>query len=230
MCLKRRQFGVSVDGALQEFVSVAGNRVYPLPETISLLEGALIEPLAVACHTVRMAGKADERTALVLGAGAIGLLIAQVWRALGNGPVTVIDISQRRLEVAAKLGITVQELSSVKSQFQIIFEATGSSQAFSTWLPVLAAGGKMVVVSKLVAPVAIDWIDLLRKEGQIITSRYFNLTDFEQALKLAGSGLVKLAPLIGGTVSMREFGEEHGKKVMVKAREVLRLLVRVSEE
>jgi 2-desacetyl-2-hydroxyethyl bacteriochlorophyllide A dehydrogenase len=230
MCVQRKRFGVSVDGALQEFVSVPGNRVYPLPDTIPLPEGALIEPLAVARHTVRMAGKPNGGNTLVLGAGAIGLFIAQIWRALGNDPVVIFDIDKKRLAIAEELGISIQASPPLETRFQTIFEATGSSQAFSSWLPTLAVGGRMVVVSKMVAPVTIDWIDLLRKEGQIITSRHFNLIDFEQALQLAGSGFVQLFPLIGGTVSIREFDEKQGKKVMEKAKEVLRLLVRVSQE
>jgi 2-desacetyl-2-hydroxyethyl bacteriochlorophyllide A dehydrogenase len=225
LCRKRRLFGITVDGAFQEFVRMPADRIFPLPDDISLADGALIEPLAVAYHTVRQADSSNSQAALVLGAGAIGLLIAQVWRALGKGTVVIADIDPSRLAVAAKLDIPVQELSAVDVPFDMIFEATGSSRAISTWLPRLAPGGKVVVVSKLTETVTIDWIDLLRKEGQIITSRYFTLNDFAASLQLVAARAVQLQPLAGQILPFEAFTGNTGQDIMHLAGQVVRLLV-----
>lgn len=214
-----------MDGAFQEFVRMPADRIFPLPDDISLADGALIEPLAVAYHTVGQAGTSSGRAALVLGAGAIGLLIAQVWRALGKGTVVIADIDPSRLAVAAKLDIPVQELSAVAVPFNVIFEATGSARAISTWLPRLAPGGKVVVVSKLTETVTIDWIDLLRKEGQIITSRYFTLSDFAASLQLVAARAVQLQPLAGKILPFEAFTGNTGQDIMRLAGQVVRLLV-----
>lgn len=227
MCPYRRHFGFAVDGALQEYVCIPANRTYPLPTNISLETGALIEPLAVAYHTVRQAGLPVREGALVLGAGAIGLLIAQAWRALGNGSVSVIDIDEGRLAVAEELGIPVWKKAPAESDCHTIFEATGSAQAFSKWLPTLAPRGKVVIVSKLDSPVTIDWLNLLRKEGQIITSRFFTLADFESSIELVKEGKVQLKPLIGQIVPFQKLSENHGVDIMSLAKEVVRLVVRV---
>ena len=227
MCPKRRRFGVAEDGALQDFVCIPSNRVYPLPANISLTEGALIEPLAVAYHTVRQARLPVGDGALVLGAGAIGLLIAQVWRALGYGSVAVIDVDSRRLAVAEQLDIPMWRQAPEESSIQTIFEATGSAQAFSKWLPALASRGKVVVVSKMEDAVSIDWVDLMRKEGEIITSRYFTLADFENSIDLVESGRVQLKPLIGLTVPLQRLSDNYGADVMSLAKEVVRLVVQV---
>ena len=229
LCSHRRRFGVAEDGALQEYVCIAADRVYPLPAQIPLVEGALVEPLAVAYHTVSQAGVPAREGALVLGAGAIGLLIAQVWRALGYGYVAVVDIDSRRLAVAERLGIPVWGEAPAESSFHTIFEATGSARAFSKWLPALAPQGKVIVVSKLEQTVTIDWVELLRKEGQIITSRFFTLSDFENAITLAEKGAVQLGPLIGSTVPFGQLSENHGGDVMSLAKEVVRLVVRVTD-
>jgi len=226
MCPKRRRFGVAVDGALQAYVCIPANRIYPLPTNISLELGALVEPLAVAYHTVRQAGIANGEDALVLGAGAIGLLIAQVWRALGYGQAAVIDINPKRLAVAEQLGIPVWKKDPEESNFHNIFEATGSAQAFSKWLPALAPRGKAIVVSKLEYPVTIDWVDLLRKEGEIITSRYFTLADFESSLDLAAKEAVQLKPLVSLIVPFQKLSDNYGADVMSLARDAVRLLVR----
>lgn len=227
MCPKRRRFGVSVDGALQEYVCIPTNRIYPLPTNISLETGALIEPLAVAYHTVRQAGIHQGETALVLGAGAIGLLIAQVWRALGFGTAMVIDIDTKRLAVAEQLGIPIWKKDPEESNIHTIFEATGSAQAFSKWLPALAPRGKAIVVSKLEDPVTIDWLDLLRKEGGIITSRYFSLVDFENSIDLVEKEIIQLTELIGQIVPFQKLSGNYGVDVMTLAKDAVRLVVRV---
>lgn len=227
MCPKRRHFGVLADGALQEYVCVPANRIYRLPTNISLEVGALIEPLAVAYHTVRQAGHPKGEQTLVLGAGAIGLLIAQVWCALGYGQAAVIDIDTRRLAVAEKLGIPVWKKDPKESKFHMIFEATGSAQAFSKWLPSLAPRGRVVVVSKLDDQVTINWLDLLRKEGKIKTSRYFTLADFENSIDLVEKEAVQLKPLIGHMVPFQKLSENYGVEVMSLAKDAVRLVVHI---
>ena len=229
MCPKRTRFGVAVDGALQEYVSVPVDRVYSLPTNISLAEGSLIEPLAVAYHTVCRAGRPVGEGALVLGAGAIGLLIAQVWRALGFGYIAILDLDPARLDVAERLGFPVWRELPTESSFHTIFEATGSAQAFSKWLPSLAPRGKVIVVSKLEEGAAIDWVDLLRKEGEIITSRYFTLADFQNSIDLVEMGVIQLNPLIGLIVPLEILSEKQGAEVMSLAKGVVRLLVRANK-
>ena len=230
LCPQRRVFGRDADGALQDYVAVRTDRVYPLPPNVSVDEGALVEPLAVACHAVRRAGVKPEGSALVLGAGAIGLLIAQVWRALGGGPVAAADVDESRLAVAAELGIPAWTGTYAGLLIDTLFEATGSPNAFATWLPALAPAGRAVVVGKLGQPVAVDWVNLMRKEAEITTSRYFTLADFTQAIQLLKDGQVRVSPLIGGTVPFQRLGEEAGQMVMAEAKQVIRLLIELHED
>lgn len=230
LCPQRRVFGRDVDGALQEYVAVRADRVYPLPPDVSAQEGTLVEPLAVACHAVRRAGVEPEGSALVLGAGAIGLLIAQVWQALGGGPVAVLDLDESRLAVAAELGIPSWVGTPTGLPVDVLFEATGSPHAFMTWLPTLAPAGRAVIVGKLDQLVAMDWVSLLRKEAEIITSRYFTLADFTRALQLLEDGQVEVARLIERTVPFQRLDERAGQTVMAEAKQVIRLLVELHEE
>jgi L-iditol 2-dehydrogenase len=230
LCAQRRAFGRDVDGALQDYAAVRADRVYPLPPNVSPGEGALVEPLAVACHAVRRAGIEPQGNTLVLGAGAIGLLIAQVWRTLGGGPVAVVDLDESRLGMAAELSILRWTGTPGGPSIDTLFEATGSPEAFADWLPALAPGGQAVVVGKLKQPVAMEWVSLLRKEIEITTSRYFTLADFEQAMQLLRVGQVRVSPLIGRTVPFRRLGERAGRTVMAEARQVIRLLVELHEE
>ena len=230
LCPQRRVYGSDVDGALQEYVAVRADRTFPLPPNISAREGALIEPLAVACHAIRRAGVEPNKSALVLGAGAIGLLIAQVWRALDGGPVAMVDLDRSRLAVAAELGLPAWPGTPSGPHIDTLFEATGSAGAFANWLPVLAPAGQAIVVGKPDRPVPIEWVGLMRKEAEIATSRYFTLNDFTQAIQLVKDDQVSVSSLIGSTVPFQRLGEQAGQRIMAEARQVIRMLVQVHQE
>jgi (R,R)-butanediol dehydrogenase/meso-butanediol dehydrogenase/diacetyl reductase len=225
LCPQRRGFGRDVDGALQEYVAVRADRVYSLPPSVSPKEAALVEPIAVACHAVRRARTESGDNVLVLGAGAIGLLIAQVWRAQGRGPIAITDIDESRLAVAAAQGIPTWNDGPAQSAIDTLFEASGSPDAFAGWLPALAPTGQAIIVGKLEQQVGIDWVALMRKEAEIITSRYFSLADFIEAIRLLADGLVSVSPLIGSIVPFERLGEQNGRTVMSKAKQVIRLLI-----
>lgn len=93
-----------MDGVFQEYVAHEEDLCFKLPENVSTLEGALIEPLAVGFHAA-MQGKARAgQTAVVTGAGCIGLVTIMALKAMGVSKVYVSDVMERRLEKALELG------------------------------------------------------------------------------------------------------------------------------
>lgn len=232
LCPERRIFGDQVDGALQEHLCMPDKCVHPLPEHVSLPEGALVEPLAVAVHAVHQADEVKDRRVGVLGAGAIGLLIAQVAHARGAEEVVAIDILAERLRMAEKLGCTtvinskqVDPIAALPDGLDVLFEATGSPGVAHFLVPMLATQGIIVVVGRMEEPVALDLDSMLLKEAQIRTSRYFTLADFQNAVDLLGSGAVSVAALIQSFMSFNRLAQEKGKVIMDAARRVVRLLI-----
>ncbi len=94
------------DGAMADYVTVEAPYVYKLPDSLSYEAGALIEPLSVAVHAVRRADIKLGETVLVIGAGAIGILIAALCNKSGASEVVVVDFSDNRLELAKEMGAT----------------------------------------------------------------------------------------------------------------------------
>lgn len=94
------------DGAMADYVVVKAPYVYELPEGMSYEAGALIEPLSVATHAVRRAKVGLGETVLVVGAGAIGMMVAALCRRCGAARVVIADLSDQRLEAALELGAT----------------------------------------------------------------------------------------------------------------------------
>ncbi|EJT6153160.1 NAD(P)-dependent alcohol dehydrogenase [Clostridium perfringens] len=95
-----------VDGVFQEYVAHEADLCFKLPENVSTLEGALIEPLAVGFHAAIQGGACIGQTAVVMGAGCIGLVSMMALKAMGVSNVYVVDIMEKRLEKALELGAT----------------------------------------------------------------------------------------------------------------------------
>jgi L-iditol 2-dehydrogenase len=95
-----------VDGVFQEYVAHEAGLCFKLPDNVSTLEGALIEPLAVGFHAAMQGGAHAGQTAVVTGAGCIGLVSMMALKAMGVSKVYVVDIMQKRLDKAMELGAT----------------------------------------------------------------------------------------------------------------------------
>lgn len=93
-----------VDGVFQEYVAHEAALCFKLPENVSTLEGALIEPLAVGFHAANQGGAHAGQTAVVMGAGCIGLVSMMALKAEGVSRVYVVDVMPKRLEKALELG------------------------------------------------------------------------------------------------------------------------------
>lgn len=93
-----------VDGVFQEYVAHEADLCFKLPENVSTLEGALIEPLAVGFHAANQGGAHAGQTAVVMGAGCIGLVSMMALKAEGVSKVYVVDIMEKRLQKALELG------------------------------------------------------------------------------------------------------------------------------
>ena len=87
-----------VDGVFQEYVAHEADLCFKLPDSVSTLEGALIEPLAVGFHAAMQGGARAGQTAVVMGAGCIGLVTMMALKAMGVSRVYVVDIMEKRLQ------------------------------------------------------------------------------------------------------------------------------------
>src|SRR5581483_7578054 len=111
LCDNRQVVGVSCGeyrraGAFAEFVTVPQRIVHPLPATMSFAEAAMLEPVSVALHAVKVSDLRGGESALVIGAGMIGLLTMQAARAAGCSRVMIADVDATRLKLAEDMGAT----------------------------------------------------------------------------------------------------------------------------
>jgi len=233
LCTQRKVFGAQAPGALAEYTLLPARRAYPIPDDLPFEEAALLEPLAIAAHAVRQAAWKPDDSVLILGAGAIGLLIGQL--CAGAQPLVVTDVRADRLALARRLEFTAVDVSNdpgvAESKaatggmgFGIIFDATGSPAAARLYADLLAVRGTICAVGTPAGDVPVDIYGLLRKEGRLVTSRFFSAMDYESALAARLGGPVALAPLITHRFPLSSFADG-GARVMQAAQQGLRVVV-----
>ena len=142
-----------IDGAMTDRIWVDRSLIVPVPQTLSPLDVAMLEPLGVAIHAVDLAKPRLGETVTVLGCGPIGLLILQVLRVAGAGEILAVDPLPHRRELAARLGATAvaAELKGLDDRTErlgttLVVEATNSPDGFRDAVRAARIGGRLVLV------------------------------------------------------------------------------------
>jgi L-iditol 2-dehydrogenase len=219
LCDYRQVLGVSCGdyrraGAFAEFVAVPARVVYPLPDSLSFVEAAVLEAVAVALHAVSLAKISRDATAVVIGAGTIGVFTLQALRALGCSRVFVTDIDSARLELARQLGATAVLLSDGKLNAQlhaltngegvdVAFEAVGRNETVAAAISAVRKGGTVVLVGNVSPQVILPLQEVvtrqLRLQGSCASSG-----EYPRAIELLASGAISVKPIITAIAPLEE--------------------------
>lgn len=187
------------DGALAEYIACPAFAVRALPDEASFVEGALIEPLGVGIHAVRLAQAEPGQRVAILGAGTIGMCVLLVLYARGVHAVSVVEPIPGRRAWPEKLGAHVvashEELLDAGFEADVVFECSGDSAAFDQALRLTRPAGRVVVVG-IPHPdeVRFDSTTPRRRELTVIFSRRSRDT-LAEAIELIASGRVDLSAL-----------------------------------
>ena len=208
--------GSRSDGGFAEYVKAPQENLVPLSEGVNDDTAALLEPMAVALHSVRRGQVESGDQVVVFGAGPIGILIAQ-WAAIaGAFRVIMVDIREPSLEVAQQVGIkhcidaSKQDVSEAVSELtdgqgaDLVVEAAGSPHATSSALRVVRKKGRVLLVGRIENSYLMeaDALDgLLRKELEVLGVWGFEFKDFphndwQMAVEALETGKVRVSPMI----------------------------------
>lgn len=198
--------GIDLPGGMQSSWTVPDYTLHPLPASLSLQHGALIEPAAVACHDVRLGRVTKGENCVVIGGGPIGLLIALV-AIEKRANVILSEVNRSRRELATSLGIRavdpnadqlpelVAELTEGRMA-DCVFEVSGSEAGVAVMTELPNARGRIVMVAIHPKPRPVDLFKVFWSEIQIIGTRLYEEEDFEEAIRLASRGVLHLDQLI----------------------------------
>lgn len=195
------------DGALVENIILDARTLFPLPDSMSYDEGAMLEPLSVGIWAAHRANLQPGDDVLVTGAGSVGILAAQTARAFGARRVKLTDVSQFRLDLAQKLGFEVESSNDPGTDsFDVLLECSGVEGVLAAGLQRLREAGRAAVVGMAKEPITLPLSALNPKELTIgLVNRYSHT--WPTAISLVESGRVDVKPLITHHFGLGETAE-----------------------
>jgi 2-desacetyl-2-hydroxyethyl bacteriochlorophyllide A dehydrogenase len=235
LCYGLKILGVDLPGGMQEYWAVATKHLLRVPATLGDDHAALVEPLAVATHDVRRADVQVGQSVMVLGGGPIGTLIALVCRHRG-ARVVVAEVNPHRLAMIGSLGLeTVDARRDVVrwaeewtggTGVDVAFEVTGNAAAARTVTDVVRVWGTVSVVAIHAEPVPFNLYQLFAREIVVHGARLYARADWEEAIRLAASGAVPVAPLVSRRIPLGEL--QRGMEDALGGGPVMKVLVDVT--
>ena len=227
--------GIDTPGAFQSYWTVPASVLFRLPENLSLAHGALVEPLAVAAHDVRLGEIQPGELAVVVGGGPIGALVALTAREAG-AEVLLSEVNPFRVAKAQELGLEAvnpQETDLAKLVAErtggrgadAVFEVSGSKAGAAVMTDLLRIRGRVILVAVYAFKPEVDLFRFFWRELRLIGARVYEGQDYDAALELAASGRLPLDRLVSDVVPLE--GLQEGFEQMDRGGECLKILVDV---
>jgi 2-desacetyl-2-hydroxyethyl bacteriochlorophyllide A dehydrogenase len=212
LCLNYTAIGVTVDGALAEYVAVPAAKAYILPEHLSFREAALIEPISCAVHGMHRLDPKSGDTFLIVGAGTMGLLLVQLALRGGASKVAVVDLNTQRLQLAEKLGADPIQtdinklLEDEPLGFDCVIDGTGVAPAIEGAFGAVKRGGKLLVfgVAPAEARISLSPFRIYNDEITVLGSMAV-LYSFGPAINLLSSGIIDAEMMLTAALPLEDF-------------------------
>jgi len=209
LCANPQTLGVTIDGGLGTHSIVPADRAYRLPDSLPMAAAALTEPLACVVHAVDRAGLEPGHSALVIGAGPIGLLTASLLKAAGASSVCVSEPNERRRALAPAFGgIPIEPHDVPTNEFDVVMECVGLPATLAAAIPAVRPGGTVVWVGVAApqATVPVNPYDIFRREITI-RGTYTNPHTMDRSIALLDSGQVPWRETITHSLALDRFDE-----------------------
>jgi L-iditol 2-dehydrogenase len=220
LCDNRQVVGVSCGdysraGAFAEYVTVPARIVYKLPENLGFAEAAMLEAVSVALHAVAVSKLEGGETALVIGAGMIGLLTLQAARAAGCSRVFVADIDATRLKSASELGADGTILASgaelTRAILQltegrgvdVVLEAVGRNETIAASIDCVRKGGTVTLIGNITPQVNLPLQKVVSRQIRLQGS-CASCGEYPEAMELMAAGKIRVDSLITAVAPLRD--------------------------
>jgi L-iditol 2-dehydrogenase len=220
LCDNRQVLGVSCgdyrrDGAFAEFVAVPEHIIYKLPPSFDYAKAALIEAVSIAVHAAKITHIQPGDTVVVIGAGMIGLLAVQAFRAYGCERVFAVDLDQNKLKLATEAGADgvflatdpdlLAKLSAATGGRgpDIAAEVVGAQQSILTAIHSVRRGGKVTLIGNLAPSVEIPLQVVVTRQLSLLGS-CASAGEYAECIELMERGTIKVEPLISAVAPLSE--------------------------
>jgi (R,R)-butanediol dehydrogenase / meso-butanediol dehydrogenase / diacetyl reductase len=232
--------GLHTDGGFAETVVVNQKHVYILPNSLTLEDGALVEPMAVGVQAIKEANFRMGQTAAIVGAGPIGLLTIVAAKAAGASKIIVMDLSEARLEKAKEVGAThiinsgkvdpVEEVKKIEPNgVDATFEVAGIEPTFKQAVRMTKARGIVTVISIFAKPISFNPMSLTTSGVKITSTFAYEPITFQQTIDMMANGQLKPQGIVTDRIELQDIVEA-GFEVLSNDKAQAKILVGISKE
>ncbi len=220
-CQNLKVQGFQAPGVAQDYFVVEEDRLVVLPDSMSLDQGAMVEPASVGAHATGRANDLRGKNVVVSGAGTIGNMVAQFAKARGAKKVLITDLSEYRLARAKECGI--DEVLSLrgtafaegvkkcfgKEGFQAGFESAGVQASLDVLIENIEKGGDVVILGVYAKNPVVNMYYVGEHELNLFGSMMYRQEDYLLAVDSIASGKIKTAPLLTDRFPFEKYAEAY---------------------
>lgn len=226
-------------GGLADYIIVNETKLRRIPDNVSLEVGALVEPLAVGWHAVKMSPYQAGDSVLILGGGPIGLAVIQALKARGKGKIIVSEISARRKDYAKQFGADFV-LDPTKDDIvercreicdgvgvNVAFDCAGVQAGLNQAIHATRARGTIVNVAVWEHPVSVHPNDLVFRERRYMGIATYDGEDFQDVLDCLKDGRIKPEAMISKKVKLKDAIEDGFESLLKEKDRLVKILVEI---
>lgn len=240
LCDNRRVLGVSPPeyrqhGAFAQYVAVPEHILYRLPDNLSFVQAAMVEPVSIAFHAVSLTPISLNDSAVVIGSGMVGIFVVQALRAAGCGTVIAVDLEQSKLDLALKLGADhgllagevdvpeeVRKLTDGRGA-NIAVEVVGNTIAVNTAINSLRKGGALTIVGNLAPTVEFPLQEVVTRQISVAGS-CSSSGEYPACLDMIARGVVNVDALVSKIAPLSE-GADWFRKLYSQEENLMKVIL-----
>lgn len=223
MCKSYSYLGSRRDGGFADYVAVPEKNLIELPDNVSFLQAAMLEPMAVAVHAIRRLKIKKEDRIMVCGLGTIGMLIVMLLKSMGYSNIFVRGNKEFQKKTVCELGILEENYNSEIDTVDVFFECVGKNETVSLAVDMTSAGGSICMVGNPASDMIFDkntYWKILRNQlnvtgtwnSSFFDKGVFKESDWEYVVNTLSEGKIAPEKLISHTFDMKEINK--GMEIM----------------
>lgn len=198
------------EGGMADLFTVRADRLHVVPDDLSDLAAALIEPLATPVHAVRLAGDIEGKTVVILGAGTIALLVLATAKFRGARTIVMTDVLDSKRALALKLGadavvdaadpnVAALVIAELGETADFVFDCVSIQPTFDSAVDMIGKGGTIVIVGIPQKPILVPMATLQDRQNRIQGAATYIAEDYADAIEIIRSGGVSVEDMISST-------------------------------
>ena len=225
-------------GALTNYITHPESLTYKLPDNMDTMEGALVEPAAVGMHAAMEADVKPGKKIVILGAGCIGLMTLQACRVMGATEIVVVDMIEKRLDMAKKLGAmetinggkedTVARAKEILGDLgaDIVFETAGARATAAQTTKLVMRGGRIMIVGTVPGDTPVNFLSINREVKIQTVFRYAN--NYPMTIEAISSGRFDVKSMVTDIYDYKDVQRAFEESLSRKS-EIIKGVIKVEE-